>query len=174
MAEANASPTPMLQALAAARAADDLGAEKHAEVELFRLEIDGTAFAIEAGLVQEVVRTPPVTPLPGAPGFLVGVAAHRGDVVAIVDLARLLGRGDTHRRDRSRMAIARADGMVVGLLADEVLGLVRVPSTAVQPPPLGTEDKDFISGVAVTPEPVHVLDLRRALATARERASVRR
>lgn len=164
---------PLLEAITQhIRGAD--AAEKVVELELFRLEIAGVSFAVEAGLVQEVVRTPPITPLPGAPAFLVGVASHRGDVVAIVDLARLLGRGETKVRERSRLAIARSEGMVVGLLADEVLGLAKLPGSAIQPPPLGTEDKEFISGVATTPEPMHVLDLRRALATARERASARR
>jgi purine-binding chemotaxis protein CheW len=168
-----AAPNPLMEALAQAKVA---GATNHkvAEIELFRIEIAGTAFAVEAGLVQEVVRTPPITPLPGAPPFLVGVASHRGDVVAIVDLARLLGRGETQVRERSRLAVARSEGMIVGLLADEVLGLVKLPSASVQPPPLGTEDKEFISGVATVPETIHLLDLRRALATARERASARR
>ncbi|MGC4113366.1 MAG: chemotaxis protein CheW [Myxococcales bacterium] len=167
-----ASPKPLMEALAQAKAVN--ASQKIAEIELFRIEIAGTAFAVEAGLVQEVVRTPPITPLPGAPPFLVGVASHRGDVVAIVDLARLLGRGETQVRERSRLAIARSEGMVVGLLADEVLGLVKLPSASIQPPPLGTEDKEFISGVITAPETMHLLDLRRALATARERASARR
>ncbi len=166
-------PSPMLEALAHAAPVTS-GPERVAEAELFRLRIGDTSFAVEAGLVQEVVRTPPVTPLPGAPAFLIGVAAHRGDVVAMVDLARLLVRGETQISSRSRMAIARADGLVVALLADEVLGLVRVASASIQPPPLGTEDAEFISGIVVGKDPVHILDLRRALATARERAAVRR
>jgi chemotaxis signal transduction protein len=165
--------SPLLAALQHAGPAA-AGPEKHAEVELFRLRVGSGAFAVESGLVQEVVRTPPITPLPGAPPFLVGVAAHRGDVLAIVDMARLLGRGDTRQGDRSRMAIARSEGMVVGLLADEVLGLAKVPARALQPPPLGAEDGEFISGVIPGADPMHLLDLRRALATARERASARK
>jgi purine-binding chemotaxis protein CheW len=165
--------TPLLEALANPLATS-AGAHKSSEIELFRVRIAGTAFALEAGLIQEVVRAPPITPLPGAPGFLVGVAAHRGDVLVIIDLARLLGRGQTVLTERSRMAIARADGMVVALVADEVLGLSRLAAANVQPPPLGTEDAEFIQGVALGAEPMHVLDLHRALATARERATTRR
>jgi chemotaxis signal transduction protein len=170
-------PTPRTSPLMSALQHAGTGAssvEKIAEVELFRLRVGDTTFAVESGLVQEVVRTPPITPLPGAPAFLVGVAAHRGDVVAIVDMARLLGRGETHLGERSRMALAKSDGMVVGLLADEVLGLARIPARALQPPPLGAEDAEFIAGVASGDEPLHLLDLRRALATARERASARK
>ncbi|MBI5546839.1 MAG: chemotaxis protein CheW [Deltaproteobacteria bacterium] len=166
-------PTPLFEALAGARPSAS-GPSQVPEAEFFRVRVGDTAFAVESGLIQEVVRAPPITPLPGAPAYLVGVAAHRGDVVAVVDLARLLGRGQTEVSDRSRMAVARADGVVVALLADAVLGLVRLPATALQPPPLGTEDAEFIKGVAIEPEPMHLIDLRRALATARERAIARR
>jgi purine-binding chemotaxis protein CheW len=166
-------PTPLLEALAQVGPFGS-PSPKEAEREVFRLRIGGLTFAVDAGLIQEVVRVPPITPLPGAPAFLVGVAAHRGDVVAIVDVARLLDRGDTKVGDRSRMAVARADGMMVALLAEEIVGLARILTSSVQPPPLGSEDSEFIAGVCMGPEPMNLLDLRRALATARERASARR
>jgi chemotaxis signal transduction protein len=159
------------------RAAESPGGSPLAspEVEFFRVDVRGSAFAVDAALIQEVVRTPPLTPLPGAPAFLVGVAAHRGDVLAVVDLARLLGRGETQVHARSRMAVARVDGMAVGLIADAVLGLAAFPARLVQPAPVGAEGSEFISGVVVEAgRTLHVLDLRRALASARERAISRR
>jgi purine-binding chemotaxis protein CheW len=163
---------PLLAALA--RAGVAAAAVEQAEIELFQVTIAGEPYAIETGLIEEVVRTPPITPLPGAPPFLVGVAAHRGDVVAVVDLARLLGRGDTRISGRSRMAIARSDGMVVALLADEVVGLARFPTRALHPSPLGAAGAEFISGVVFEGATLNILDLRRALSTARERAAQRR
>lgn len=162
---------PLLAALASAGTAGS--AADPAEVELFRLTLGGEAFAIQSGLVHEVVRTPPITPLPGAPPFLIGVAAHRGEVVAVVDLARLLGRGQTQLSGRSRMAIARWDGMIAGLLADQVSGLAKFPSAALQATPLGAEQADLILGVVAGDPRLHVLDLRRALSAARARAMAR-
>ena len=167
-------PSLLREALARADPASPALLPRDAEREVFRVRVGGTTFAVEAGLIQEVVRVPPITPLPGAPPFLVGVAAHRGDVVAIVDIARLIGRGETRVGERSRMALSRSDGMTVALLAEEILGLARIPTASVQPPPLGTEDAEVIAGGSLGAEPMHLLDLRRALATARERASVRR
>lgn len=170
-----ASPTPLLEALAQARAGEASLAATPDVVELFLLRIGRTPFVVEASLIQEVVRAPPLTPLPSAPAFLVGVAAYRGDVVPVVDLARVLGRGETQLEARSRMAVARADGMVVALLADEIRGLIRVDVTSRQAPLLGTEESEFISAVVVAgDEPAHCLDLRRALTAARERVCSRR
>jgi purine-binding chemotaxis protein CheW len=148
----------------------DLGGE----VELFCVDINGAPFGIEAGLIHEVVRVPPITPLPNAPAFLLGVASHRGDVVGIVDLARLLGRGETEVDGRTRMAMARADGMVVALLADQVMGLRTYPASAIKPAPLGAEGSEFISGIVFAEHSMNILDLRRALSNARERATARK
>jgi purine-binding chemotaxis protein CheW len=163
----NPPAAPLLAALARAGVAAE--AAEQPEIELFRVSIAGEPFAIEAGLIHEVVRAPPITPLPGAPAFLAGVAAHRGDVLAVVDLAQLLGRGATGLSGRSRMAIARADGMVVAVLADEVLGLSRFATGALHPAPLGAQGAELLSGVIFEGRILHILDLRRALAIARER-----
>jgi chemotaxis signal transduction protein len=172
--QARATGTPLLAALAHAGAGAEQGGHA-AEVELFRMTVGGTRVAVEAGLVYEVVRIPPITPLPGAPALLSGVASHRGDVVAVVDLARLLGKGETKIGSRSRMALARSDGLVVAVLADEVLGLAKFPAKALQPAPLGTESSEFISGLLMEGAgSTNILDLRRALASARERASSRK
>jgi chemotaxis signal transduction protein len=47
--------------------------------------------ALPAELVQSVVRPGPVTPVPGAAGWLLGVTAVRGRVLAVGDLAALAG-----------------------------------------------------------------------------------
>jgi purine-binding chemotaxis protein CheW len=164
---------PLLEALGRAGEAA-VAQEQAGEVELFCVDIDGALFGIESGLIQEVVRVPPITPLPNAPAFLLGVATHRGDVVGAVDLARLLGRGETKVGARTRMAVARAEGMVVALLADQVMGLRTYPASAVKPAPLGAEGSEFISGIVFAGRSTNILDLRRALSSARERATSRR
>ncbi len=166
---------PLLEALAKAAAVGSAAGSQAAEVELFRMTVGGTRVAVESGLVYEVVRVPPITPLPGAPALLVGVAAHRGDVVAVVDLARLLGKGETKLSNRSRIALARSDGFVVAVLADEVIGLESFPARSLQPAPLGTESGEFVAGLLMEGgENTQILDLRRALSSARERASSRK
>jgi chemotaxis signal transduction protein len=47
--------------------------------------------AIEMRLVREVVGPPLVTPLPTAPGTLIGVFNLRGEIVPLFDTAALLG-----------------------------------------------------------------------------------
>jgi purine-binding chemotaxis protein CheW len=76
--------------------------------------------------VEEVVEWPPLTPLPLAPLFLMGIFNLRGAIVPVIDIAR----GEGRRPDLSprRVVVARwageagHDDMRVGLAADEVIG----------------------------------------------------
>lgn len=52
----------------------------------------GVTWAIPVDQVREVLRTPPLVPVPGTPPLVHGVAAVRGGVVTVLDLAMLLGR----------------------------------------------------------------------------------
>lgn len=54
--------------------------------------MDGARWAIPVAQVREVLRLPPLVTVPGAPVSVRGVAAVRGGVVTVLDLAVLLGR----------------------------------------------------------------------------------
>ncbi len=144
----------------------------HLDVEFFCFRIRQTRFAVASALMTEVVRLPPVTTLPGSPSFLLGVAAHRGEVIPVVDLSRFLGMGTAVVTPRTRAAIARAEGMVVLLIADQLEGLRQLPGTSVMPPPIGGEGPaEFVSGVVTEARgTLSILDLPRLLAAARSRA----
>jgi len=151
----------------------DVADRAEVEIELFCMEMGDERFAVEAGLVHEVVRLPPITPLPGSPPFLLGVAAHRGEVLPVVDLARLMGRGEARLHQRSRVAVVRFEGMVMALLADQIEGLTRIPSTLLQPAPVGATQRgaEFLAGVSSDPlGNFSLLDLRRLVQVARSRA----
>ncbi len=51
-------------------------------------------FAVDISLVKEVVEMPPITPIPQAPSYVLGVANVRGNVHAILDLGVRLGLVD--------------------------------------------------------------------------------
>jgi purine-binding chemotaxis protein CheW len=48
-------------------------------------------YAVPAENAAEVVNFPELTRVPGAPAHLLGVFAHRGEVIPVVDLAALTG-----------------------------------------------------------------------------------
>jgi purine-binding chemotaxis protein CheW len=70
--------------------------------------------------LREIVRVPPVTPLPGMPEGLLGVALLRGEILSVIDLALWVGASGASRR--SCLAVLERDGRTLGALADQSLG----------------------------------------------------
>lgn len=78
-------------------------------------------YAVPAETAAEVVTLPALTRVPGAPMHLVGVFAHRGEVLPVVDLARLSGRPLDEQFKRA--VLVRSTGGAVALTATKVLGV---------------------------------------------------
>lgn len=98
----------------------------------------GAEFGLPVEQVQEIVRVPPVTRLPFPPPAVRGVASVRGEVVTVVDLGlRLLGRSSSPER---RLVVVRDGGTgdKVGLLVEDVSGLVH-DEVEVEAPPEAIE-----------------------------------
>ena len=72
--------------------------------------------------VVEILHLPPMTQVPGALPWLLGIANVRGNLVAIVDLRSFLTGQRTSLSDASRVLVIRQEGGNVGLLIDEVVG----------------------------------------------------
>ena len=131
-------------------------------------DIAGTRFAVPISQVREVIRPPAVTPVPGTPGWLVGLTNVRGDVVSVVDLPGFLQLDDRPASTRRGLLIAHtADGeLVVGLLVDEVASIRRLPTDGPALPPASEGDRvtPFLAGVCEHQQRlIPRLDLERLL-----------
>lgn len=88
----------------------------------------GGEYGIPVERVREVIETPPVTRVPLAPEAVVGVAAVRGDIIPVVDLGVRLRGTPTAAARRLITVDSGEDRGRVGLLADDVVGMLQVPS----------------------------------------------
>lgn len=143
-----------------------------AEAWLFGFRLLGGRYAFEAPLVTEVVRLGPLTRLPAAPGFLPGVFTHRGEVLAVLDLAQLLGQTGVPIRPATRVAIVWCEPWKVAVVADDIEGLIAVERRHLEPPPAeGGGVSEFVSAVGRDGQgSVAVLDLPRLVQAARARS----
>ncbi|HYN78650.1 MAG TPA: chemotaxis protein CheW [Lamprocystis sp. (in: g-proteobacteria)] len=64
-----------------------------------------------------------LTPLPGAPPWVVGVAVHGCTLLPIIDLEVLLHGGRPIPRKINRLLVVRHEDLPYGLVASEVLGI---------------------------------------------------
>ncbi len=150
------------------------GAEE-GRLQLVLFQVAETAMAVPVAQVEYVERMGPLTPIPGAPPFLRGVASLRGQVVPVVDLAERLGLGHRPLGPKARVLVVRVEGQTVGMAVDDVLQVLYVSEDAVQPPPpvVARVSARFLTGVAyLQGDVVLVLDLQRVL-TPEEAETVR-
>ncbi len=84
-------------------------------------------YAVPADTASEVVTVPSLTRVPGAPAHLLGVFAHRGEVLPVVDLTRLTGHALD--ADFRRAVLVRTPKGAVALTATRVLGVSTLEGT---------------------------------------------
>lgn len=98
-------------------------------------------YGIDVTRVQEVVRPMPITPIPLAPTFVMGLINLRGQVATAIGLRELFGI-DSERPDHVMNVVCRIDGALVALQADEIGDVLEV------------EAKDFENAPQTVPESV--------------------
>jgi len=139
----------------------------------FCVRLLGARYAFTASLATEVVRLGPVTRLPGAPSFLPGVFQHRGEVLAIFDVAQLVGERPTPVSGGSRVVLVQSGPYRLALAAEAVEGLAQIADDKLEPAPRGNGGLlEFVEKLGVDGRgPIAVLDLERLIEAARERSA---
>lgn len=113
----------------------------------FRLEDE--TYGIEVMSVQEVLRVAEITPVPGAPDYVLGIINLRGNVVTVLDTRKRFGLPPKSTDDSSRIVIIEAGDQVVGMLVDSVAEVVYLKASEIESSPnVGNDESSrFIQGV---------------------------
>jgi len=104
-------------------------------MEVLAFSVGGERYAVETAHVRGVVRLDDLTPVPGTPGYLLGVANLRGEILAVVDLRALFGLAPGGLTGRCWVVVVGAGRPELGLLADEAGELVVLRRGEVLQPP---------------------------------------
>ncbi|HAW93101.1 MULTISPECIES: chemotaxis protein CheW [unclassified Arsukibacterium] len=114
----------------------------------FRLQEE--TYGINVMQVQEVLRYTEIAPVPGAPGYVMGIINLRGNVVTVIDTRARFGLEAGDVTDNSRIVIIEAERQVIGILVDSVAEVVYLKQSEVDTAPnVGTDESArFIQGVS--------------------------
>lgn len=101
--------------------------------------IDREVFAIEVGIVREILDLQPITRLPHAPPFLVGMIDVRGQGVPTVDLRVKLGLPAVPATANTRIVVLDVPQpggpLTVGVVADRVFEVTALDDRDLETPP---------------------------------------
>ena len=107
-------------------------------------------YGVAIDRLREIIKVRPVTEVPHAPPFVLGVIAVRGVVLPVLDLHRRLRlSSDGMSRSARFLVVRRGEEELFGLLVDEVRQVVRLSDGEIEPPPpmLTSSEADFVSGI---------------------------
>ena len=114
------------------------------DLQIVGFRIGRETFGLPISLVHEIVRPPEITNVPHAPEYVEGVMNLRGRVLAVVDLAALVGLPVQPLREGGGQVLILDQGKrALGLLIGGVQGVEEVE------PPAG-DAKDLVCGVVAT------------------------
>jgi len=120
------------------------------EIQLVVFKIGKEEFGVPIGEVKEIVRLIPVTPVPRAPDFVEGVVNLRGQILAIIDLAKKLKLTPSPRSDKNRIVVIEFEDNIIGMIVDEVLEVLRLASDNIDNTPelISTEiHEEYLKGI---------------------------
>lgn len=108
-------------------------------LEVVTLGLDGEIFAIDAGIVHEILDLVPITRVPGASPFVGGLLNVRGKVVPLADARVRFGMERKKPTIDSRILVIEIDingePTIVGLLADKVYEVTEVAAAQLEETP---------------------------------------
>jgi purine-binding chemotaxis protein CheW len=143
-----------IESVMAPSIAPGLGAGVHsganaASTEFISFAIGDEQYGVDIMAVREIKGWSGVTQLPSQPDYMRGVLNLRGIMVPIVDLRCRFGQGLTEATPMHVVIVVQVDNKTVGLLADQVLDIVSVEGSRIQPVPQvsRTLQANFLAGL---------------------------
>jgi purine-binding chemotaxis protein CheW len=120
-------------------------------------------YGIATAYVREVYPLVELTPLPGTPPFVLGIANVRGQIVSVMDIKRFFDLPEKGLTNLNQLLIVRKGDMELGILADEVLGVRSIGLEEMQPrlPTMTGVRAQYLRGI--TGDRLAILDIESIL-----------
>jgi len=138
-------------------------------IQLVNFRLRDEEFGLDIGSVREITRVTDITHIPEAPSFIYGVTNLRGQVIAVIDLAKQFGLAPQQDLpETAKIVVTEIKGQTVGMLVDEVPEVLKIADENIEPAPelVQTEVRtDYIKGVGkLDNRLIILLDLEKLLA----------
>jgi len=102
--------------------------------------VNSIDFGIEIGLVQEIIKLQPISPIPNALNFCKGIINIRGTIVPVVDMRSKLGFPEQEYCERTCIIVVNLETELIGIVVDMVQEVIRVSDQEL------TDSPDFSRG----------------------------
>jgi len=141
--------------------------EKEQLLQLVGFTIGKEQFGVDILMVQEIIRSAPITSVPNSPDFVEGVINLRGNIIPVIELRKRLNLYQENTDEDTWILILDIDGRVTGFIVDSVSKVLKILESSIEPPPdvvVAGLKSQYIRGVCDTGENLLILlDFNRIL-----------
>jgi purine-binding chemotaxis protein CheW len=123
--------------------------DQGATLELLSFKLASEIYGVPLTSIRQIIKMMPITMVPRAPAFVLGIISLRGSIIPIFDLRRRLNLQSAETTRRTRIVVVAEEACTVGLIVDAVEQVVRIPETSLEPPPpmLAGIEAGYIKGI---------------------------
>lgn len=125
-------------------------------------------FGCEITQVREIIKLPSITKLPHVSDYIKGVTNIRGEIIPVISLRKRFGLEEEEETQNTRVIIVEINGSQVGFIVDSVAEVLRIPESAIEPPPrsIAGLKADYLNGVGKVDDRLLILlDVNKILTT---------
>ncbi len=137
----------------------------HNRLELLLFRLSGEQlFGINVFKVQEVIRCPQLTNVPGSHPVVRGIASMRGKTITVMDLSMAIGGPSLGNIDDRFVIITEYNRKVQGFLVGSVDRIVNMNWEEIMPPPKGAAEMSYMTAVTrVDGNLVEIIDVEKVM-----------
>lgn len=142
-----------------AQAAEAYRERDENEAKYLTFTIGQVSYALEIGIVTEIIGLQKITPVPNVPPFIKGVINLRGKVIPVMDVRARFHLEEQLYHDRTCIIVVEVEGSSVGLVVDAVSEVLDLPEQNIEPTPsLGqSTESRCISGLGKVGDEVKLI-----------------
>lgn len=124
-------------------------------------QLDTEVYGVNVLQVQEVLKYTEITPVPGAPNYVLGIINLRGNVVTVIDTRCRFGLNSQEPDDVSRIIFVEVKGHIIGMLVDSVAEVVSLKRSEIDTSPNVQNEEQgsakYIQGVFSSDDKIIIL-----------------
>jgi purine-binding chemotaxis protein CheW len=110
--------------------------EKEQLMQMVGFKIGKETFGVDILMVQEIIRSAPITYVPNSPEFVEGVINLRGSIIPVIDLRKRLNlHTANYAQEKDWILILDINGRVTGFIVDLVTEVIKIQESSIDPPP---------------------------------------
>jgi purine-binding chemotaxis protein CheW len=131
---------------------EDIGQEEVEQDQYLIFTVKLQEFGIQAVRVQEISKVLGTTQVPNAPTYFEGIVNLQGRLASVINFRKKFGFETKEHDEETRIIIAEHGGFPIGIVADSVEEVIKIPREAVQnlPDSISTlVSQEYIAGVAM-------------------------